>query len=365
MRLEEDFDEVKRGKTYAVAAVVCISVIVCILAVVLWLNRDSFGHKVNTSATVAYLESKGVSIGDNPMIDQLKEKKYKASDLDFFDMYKDRIEDASAPTETPTPEPTKNPAEDGNHTLLDYGDGKTEWVSISPYLTGNDYELSNFINRSGIMEYYQSGHKISYWGADISKDQDYVEFGKLSKAGMDFVMIRVGARGYESGEIILDEYFADNLKRATDAGLDVGLYFMSSAITEEEAVEEANAVIEGLKDYEIRYPIVWEMTNVRNDAARTDDLTKGEITDIARAFLGVIKENNKKAMVGGSKEWLIKKIELSKIISEYDIWLLQPEHDYPDYPYKYAMWQYTTQGTVDGIKGLANLNICMVDYSIK
>lgn len=85
---------------------------------------------------------------------------------------------------------------------------------------------------------------------------------KLKKAGVDFVMLRVGARGYGSGQIVLDDYFVDNIKRATDAGLQIGVYFTSQAITEEEAVEESNIVLENIKDYKITYPVAFDMSFV-------------------------------------------------------------------------------------------------------
>lgn len=75
-------------------------------------------------------------------------------------------------------------------------------------------------------------------------------------------MLRVGARGYGSGQIVLDDYFVDNIKRATDAGLQIGVYFTSQAITEEEAVEESNIVLENIKDYKITYPVAFDMSFV-------------------------------------------------------------------------------------------------------
>ena len=114
---------------------------------------------------------------------------------------------------------------------------------ISPYLPKNEYDFTNLVCQSDVMKYYVDGKQASYSGVDISKLQDYVDFGKVKKAGIDFVMLRVGARGYGTGQLILDDYFSDNLKRATDAGLNVGAYFFSQAITKEEAVEEANMVL--------------------------------------------------------------------------------------------------------------------------
>ena len=176
-------------------------------------------------------------------------------------------------------------------------------------------------------------------------------------------MLRVGARGYGSGQIALDDYFADNMKRAGDAGLQIGVYFSSQAITEEEAVEEANMVLENIKDYKITYPVAFDMSFVDNDTARIETVSRADKTRIAKAFLDTIAAAGYKTILYGDKEWLIKEIDLSKL-SAYDVWLSQME-DVPDYPYRFTMWQYADDVTIDGIAGYANMNISFIDYSEK
>ena len=92
-----------------------------------------------------------------------------------------------------------DPSTDGKHTLVTNRDGKEEWVLISPYLPKHEYDFTKLVCQSDLMKYYQDGKLTSYVGVDISKYQDYVDFLKLKKAGVDFVMLRVGARGYGSG----------------------------------------------------------------------------------------------------------------------------------------------------------------------
>ncbi len=190
-----------------------------------------------------------------------------------------------------------------------------------------------------------------------------MDFVKVKKAGIEFVMLRVGARGYGTGQLILDEYFNDNIKRATDAGLDVGVYFFSQAITPEEAVEEANMVIESLGEYQISYPVAFDMELIENDTARTDSLTRAERTEITKAFLDTISAAGYKTLIYGNKEWLLKEIDMSKLTA-YDVWYSQGA-DIPDYPYKFGMWQYSFQGSVDGIAGYVNMDISFINYSEK
>ena len=154
-----------------------------------------------------------------------------------------------------------------------------------------------------------------------------------------------------------------SISRTTDAGLEIGLYFFSQAISTDEAVEEANLVLSNIGDYAVTYPIAIDMEQIKNDTSRIDNLSREDKTKITKSFLETIEKAGYKAMVYGNKEWLLKKIDLSKL-TEYDIWLSQPG-DLPDYPYKFTMWQYSTTANIDGIAGYANLNISFIDYSEK
>ncbi len=256
-----------------------------------------------------------------------------------------------------------DPSKDGKHTKVILRDGSEEWVAISSYLPRNDYDYTNLVCRDDRMEYYTDGKKVSYLGVDISKYQDYIDFNKVKKDGVDFVMIRFGVRGYGTGQITIDDYFFDNIKRATDAGLKVGVYFTSQAVSVEEAVEEAQMVTESLADYRIDYPVAFDMGFVENDTARIEGLSSDERTEIAKTFLDYVSSQGYTGCIHGTKEWFIKEIEMSKL-TDYDFWLSQ-EEDLPDYPYRFSIWQYRSKGTVDGITGFVDLNISFVDYSEK
>ncbi|NLL77717.1 MAG: hypothetical protein GX235_10820 [Clostridiales bacterium] len=312
-----------------------------------------------------------------------KEKRLTASDLDFWDMYPKDDPEFVSESEDKTAEESDSkdkqtegnkyskydeeqqakPENDGKHTLITYADGSEEWVLINPYLEKNTYDFTKLTMKSDKMAYFQDGKSISYLGADVSKYNGEVDFASLKDAGIDFVMIRLGARGYGSGQIMLDEKFADNIKKASEAGLDIGIYFFSQAITTDEAVEEANFVIQNLGDYKITYPIAFDMEYVKNDTARIEALSRDQKTSVTKAFLDTIKNAGHKPMIYGTKEWLIKQIDLTKLTA-YDVWLAQHE-DVPDYPYQFQMWQYTLEGKASGVTGEIDLNISFVDYSEK
>lgn len=327
------------------------------------------------------------------------ERKLRAEDLDFWDMYP--VEDAAGTEAGTAPADTgevlqpaqpdfekkakeveaeekarkeeseakaqeqaqSDPATDGRHTLVTDRNGKEEWVMISPYLAKNTYDLTKLEDKAGLKRYMENGKKISYVGADISKQNGDVNFNSMKAAGVDYVMIRLGSRGYSTGQISLDENFKKNIEGAVAAGLDVGVYFYSQAVSQEEAVQEVNFVVQNLEPYRanVRYPVAFDMEFAANDSARIDGLSKEDKTSISLSFLEGVKAAGYVPMIYGDKEWLVKEIDLAKLQS-YDVWLAQ-EEDLPDYPYQYTMWQYSTEGVLNGITGDANLNICFVGYS--
>lgn len=362
MRLPEEFEEQNNGKpvTYMFAGV--CTFIVLLFAIMMFMNvkperkqmADSTGKKDPIENNVSDTDTKSDLVSD---------------DLDFWDMYPtdddldDEDEDYKEPVKTDDKQEENDPSTDGKHTKITYADGTEEWVLISQYLPKNSYDYTKLVSQSGVMKYYVDGTKTSYFGLDISKTQGFIDYNKLVKAGVDFVMLRVGARGYGTGQLILDEYYVNNIKGATDTSLHVGLYFSSQAKTKEEAVEEANMVIGQIGEYKIDYPIVFEMNTILNDTSRTNELTKDERTEIAVAFLDTIKAAGYIPMIRGDKEWLLTKVDLSELTS-YDIWLSQ-EGDLPDYPYQFSMWQYNKNGTVDGISGNVSFNISFIDYTEK
>ena len=320
------------------------------------------------------------------------EQKLRAEDLDFWDMYpveeeENGEETSSSPSSAITEKPIQStfaeraekerqeqeqkeqqeaqndPATDGKHTLVTNPDGTDEWVLISPYLPKSNLDFTKMEEKAGLKRYMENGKKISYIGADISKQTGNVNFASLKAAGVDYVMIRLGGRGYSTGQITLDENFKQNIEGAIAEGLDIGVYFYSQAISQDEANEEANFVVQNLEPYRahIKYPVAFDMEFVANDESRIDGLSREDRTKIATSFLEGVKVAGYVPMVYGDKEWLIKEIDLAKL-QDYDVWLAQ-EADMPDYPYRYAMWQYSTTGVLNGIKGDANLNICFIVYS--
>ena len=293
-----------------------------------------------------------------------------AEDLGFWHAYDapaDSTLPADEPTEIPPPEPTEmpDPATDGLHTLITYADGTEEWAEINPYLARNRYDMTGFVYQKPFMQYYENNTKKSFVGVDISKDQEYVDFAALKKAGVDFVMLRMGQRGYSSGELSLDENFLDNYTRAREAELDIGAYFVTAAVTTEEAKEEVDYCLASISENEItlEYPLAVSVMPLGDGKARTDNLEKMPRTNVALTFLKNVEDAGYFSLLYGDKATLMKKYSLGSMIG-YDVWYAG-EGDLPDYPYLFTMWQYDLDGEVDGISGGARMNICFTDYKIR
>lgn len=368
MRLDDEYNNQKGGLSTGHILMAASFFVLIVLGIVLLSNRsikktikitkiDANENILNDELVTSSSDSEKTQETKQVQSHFVKEG-LTSNELDIWDDEKDQTSNSNILSNE------KSIEEDhANQILIEYENGESEWVVINPYLTKNTYDYSGLVYQRPLMKYYENSQKISYMGVDVSKSQGFVDFNKVKKCGIEFAMICLGARGYSSGQLVIDENYTNNMKGAMDAGLYMGVYFCSQAITEEEAIEEAEFVILYLNEYKINYPVVLRLNAVKDEKTRTDKLTKAERTKLTLTFMKRIKEEGYIPMIYGSKQWLIKKLDLSLIVG-YDIWLSE-ERDIPDYPYKFGMWQYSTKGIIDGIAGNANLNISFLDYSIK
>ena len=207
-------------------------------------------------------------------------------------------------------------------------------------------------------------------GIDVAKYQGTIDWQRVADAGIEFAIVRVGYRGMENGEIHSDSNGLYNLQEASKAGIPVGAYFFSTAISKEEAVEEAKWMAEQIAPYPITYPIVYDCENFNDPESRQYHMTRKERTNVALAFLETIEEYGYEGMFYASKndmefenEW-----EISRIEDRYKIWVAQyPAEPYPQtaqssYSGEHHMWQYATDGLIDGITQPVDLNVAYFGY---
>ena len=192
-------------------------------------------------------------------------------------------------------------------------------------------------------------------GIDVSKWQGSIDWNAVKASGVEYAIIRVGYRGYGSGALVEDPYFRQNIQGAAAAGLKVGVYVFSQAITTAEAVEEASMAINAVKGYNLHYPIYFDTeAATTNGSGRADGLGSGQRTDIANAFCQTVRNSGYKAGIYASKSWFMYNLNYGAL-SHYDIWLAHYTSA-TDFAYRYDMWQYTGTGSCPGVSGAVDLN---------
>ena len=244
-----------------------------------------------------------------------------------------------------------------DHIVL-YSGGKYHFVPINYELAQSELLTENLnILESGEIQYMLDGQVISHRGIDVSKFQGKIDWNLVAQDGVEFAFIRVGNRGWgSSGKLMEDDYFDTNMQEALKAGIKVGVYIYSQAITEEEVLEEANFVLEKIAPYNVECPVVFDVEKVGDNSARMNQITPEERTHLTQIFCQTIEEAGYKSMIYHNTEMAALMLDLTEL-EEYDKWFAA----YTDtlyYPYEYKIWQYSDKGRVQGIKGDVDLNIC-------
>ena len=228
-----------------------------------------------------------------------------------------------------------------------YFDKNGNKVTGTQVIQGIQYTFSDEGVRSGTI------------GIDVSKFQSSINWQKVKNAGINFVIIRCGYRGYGSGVLVQDPMFASHITGAKAAGLRVGIYFFSQAVSEAEAVEEASMAVKLARQYGINMPIAIDSEYANGGAGRADGLSKSARTDITIAFCNTVANAGYKPMVYASKSWFSDHLDVSRFPSSYRIWVAHYAKTC-GYTGRYDIWQNTSKGSVDGVKGNVDMNISSI-----
>ncbi|MBO7253406.1 MAG: glycoside hydrolase family 25 protein [Oscillospiraceae bacterium] len=196
----------------------------------------------------------------------------------------------------------------------------------------------------------------SYPGVDVSAYQGNIDWAKVKASGIDFAIIRLGYRGYESGKLVIDDYAQKNLAEARAAGLRVGAYFFSQALTIKEVDEEIAFMMDVLDGFLPDMPLIldWEIPAANARTAKMDART---LTDLQLHYCKVITEKGYQPMVYFNWHQSEHLYYLSEL-EDYPFWLALYQ-DRMTYPWKVEMWQYTCTGRVPGIQGDVDINVYM------
>ena len=228
-------------------------------------------------------------------------------------------------------------------------------------LDKNTYDPAAFSTDSQGWIHYEKDGKQAAQVVDVSVYQGEIDWQAVADSGIDFAMIRVGYRGYSQGTLKMDERFQANIEGALDAGLDVGVYFFSQATTVAEAEEEADFVLEAIRNYPIQYPVVFDWEYISSQEARTEGMDGQGITQCASAFCELVSVAGYTPMVYFNQDMGYLVYQLDQLDSSL-FWLAEYDSK-PDFYYDFDMWQYTHTGTVPGIQGNVDLNLAFRDLS--
>lgn len=311
----------------------------------------------------------------------------------------------ASPTATPSATPTATPGDPKNDTksvlkttkgetlYIKDSDGRFREAKYADYYTakefyrlvsktGGEYKYTGWQVIDGVTYFFdKNGDKVTgeqviqgakynfnsdgslntgsgHMGIDVSKWNGNIDWNAVKNSGVSFVIIRCGYRGSSTGALIEDPMFRSNIQGASKAGLKVGVYFFTQAVNEVEAVEEASMVLGLVKGYGLSYPV---FLDVEASNGRADAISPSARTAVCKAFCQTIQNSGYKAGVYANKTWLNSHIDAPSL-GGYKIWLAQyaaaPSYNRT----KYDMWQYSSKGSVTGIKGNVDMNISYMGY---
>lgn len=236
------------------------------------------------------------------------------------------------------------------------------WITELDGVPVNKLDNNNFSADSNLKYYNENGKAASSEGIDVSSYSGNIDWKKVKESGIDFAMIRVGGRGYgEKGEMYTDERALEYINGAKAEGIKVGAYFFSQAVSTEEAIEEADYVKTVLGDIKLDYPVAYDWEIIKDDDARTDSVSASQATECARAFCDRVKELGYTPILYSPSRELYFKYDLSRL-ADIDIWYCEYAN-VPTFYYEFSMWQYSATGTIDGIEGAVDLNICFTNVA--
>lgn len=231
---------------------------------------------------------------------------------------------------------------------------------------GASVNVEDIVNASNVGE-----NSTTTYGIDVSKFQGTIDWAQVASSGINFAMIRVGYRDSTTGEIKPDTNAKYNMQEAEKNGIKIGAYFFSTAVTKDEAIEEADWVASYVAQYPITYPVGYNCEGFENSTSRQYNLTKDDRSNIAIAFLGEVYNKGYTPIFYASKNEMASdaKWNTSTIGAKYKIWMAWYNQDSsnlatgPSAGFKYDMWQYTNQGTIPGITKKVDVDVAYFGYN--
>lgn len=248
-------------------------------------------------------------------------------------------------------------------------DGKiniTDFIYLLGFIKKNKYddELSRsvLVSIDNLRYTANNSNEINTLaGIDVSKYQNNINWASVKKSRIDFAFIRIGYRGCTEGALKDDEMFEKNVRNAVACNIPFGVYFFTQAINTDEAIAEADYVIEKIKNYPVKMPIAFDIEDLDFDGKRTENMTNEQRTAIAKAFCQRVKERGFFPIIYSNLNFFKDSLNMSEL-SEYQIWLANYKGSTPGMDF--SVWQYSNTGRVKGISTAVDLNLSVINYPV-
>lgn len=189
-------------------------------------------------------------------------------------------------------------------------------------------------------------------GIDVSRWQNTIDWGKVKASGFTFAMIRAGYGRLHDQE---DGNFRVNIANAQSAGVNCGIYWYSYAVTPEDARLEAQVCLDVIRGYKLEYPVMFDI-----EESRQKELGKEAVSNIIEAFCTTVEAQGYYVGIYSYKNFLTGYVR-QDLLDRYDVWLAE-WCDVATYTGTYGIWQYTSNGVVNGIDGRVDMNISYKNY---
>ena len=245
-----------------------------------------------------------------------------------------------------------------------YSGWRTENGKTYYYAQDTNKKVTGLRSIDGKLYYFDANgvkqDKVTF-GIDVSKYQSGLDWNKIKKSGVSFVIIRIGYRGYGAeGKLVKDPMFEEHFTNARNAGLKVGVYFFTQAVNEAEAQEEAEGCNWALNGRMLDYPIFYdtEASTAPGGTGRADGLGVEDRTKCAIAFCERVKELGYKPGVYASTTWYRKRVNYNTLRSRYTIW--NAHYGVSSSPIGCDLWQGTEKARINGYSGELDANISYI-----
>lgn len=262
------------------------------------------------------------------------------------------------PIRDPVPEPVETVDPHAGMVQVESGYGTQIWVKEYKDVPVNPFRETVIGSGQTIRDENGFAYE-ALRGIDVSEHQGAVDWAQLAADGLDFALLRVGYRGYgESGSLVPDARFTDNIKGASENRIRIGAYFFSQATTVEEAEEEADFLLRLLtlhEPEEFSLPIFFDWEYIEGADARTDGVSGETVTECALAFCERLRDAGYTPGIYTYRSLAYTGYDLSRI-REYPLWIGAVGEN-PDFYYRFDIWQYSIHGSLNGVSGDVDLDV--------